>query len=241
MNERSIPFPSDLIKANFVERPNRFIVRCKLDNKDIVVDAHMADPGRLKELLIPGKPLYVKENDDPKRKTKYSVVIVEREDASGWVSVNSMMPNKLAIIAVREQVIQTFKGWNYVRSEYPKGESRWDLLLQKNSGRKMVVEVKGVSLLLNGIGQFPDAVTKRGAKHVLELGQIAKEDGWETSLLFVTQREDITKIKPAVHIDPKFAQALREAKSAGVNILACRCSVTIEGMQVLEEIPVEVE
>ncbi|MBU9713166.1 DNA/RNA nuclease SfsA [Evansella tamaricis] len=235
-----IPYSPDLIKARFINRPNRFIIKCELTETKEVVEAHLADSGRLLELLLPGKMVFLRAVDDPKRKTKYSAVIVERENGMGWVSLNAMLPNQLAVIAVKEGMISKLKDWTYVRSEYKKGSSRWDLLLSHPDGRQMVVEVKGATLIKDGDGYFPDAVTKRGAKHVRELGEIAKEPHWEAALLFVAQRDDIKSIKPADHIDPDFGKAMREAEKAGVKLLGCRCHVGLEGIKVIGEIDVSV-
>ncbi|MBU9720840.1 MULTISPECIES: DNA/RNA nuclease SfsA [Bacillaceae] len=236
--ERFISFPPNLLPAIFVERPNRFIVKCRLEKTGEMVEAHLADSGRLLELLIPGKLIYLRKVEDPKRKTKYSSVIVEREDGNGWVSLNAQLPNKLAVMAVQGKLIDSLKEWEYVRSEYTKGHSRWDLLLAHKDGRNMLVEVKGATLVKEGLGTFPDAVTARGTKHVLELAQIQKEDGWETAILFIAQRNDIMSLKPAYHIDPAFGEAMQKAEKAGVKLLGCRADVTLEGIEVTDEIEV---
>lgn len=236
------PFPKDLLESKFIERPNRFIIRCVLTETGEIVEAHLADSGRLKELLIPGKQILLHRNNNPNRKTKYSAVIVEREDGLGWVSLNAQLPNKLAKFAVEAKLFKELQSWEYVRSEYKKGHSRWDMLLQKSDDEamQMVIEVKGATLVENGVGMFPDAVTSRGTKHVKELGEIVKESGWEAALLFVSQREDIHMVRPAYHIDPKFAKAMTEAKTAGVKLLGCRCKVSPSGIELLDAIDVEV-
>ncbi|WP_078597453.1 DNA/RNA nuclease SfsA [Evansella clarkii] len=231
-------FPENLIRAKFIERPNRFIVKCHIEESNELAEAHLPDPGRLLELLVPDTVIYLSKSDDPKRKTKYSAVIIEREDGAGFVSVNTIMPNKLAELAVKNRVLDSLKDWNYIRSEFTKGKSRWDMLLSSNDGRQMAVEVKGVSLAEEGKGLFPDAVTKRGAKHVRELAEITLEDNWESALIFVTQRSDIASVSPAEHIDPEFAAALSEADKAGVHLLGLRSEVTLRGMEIVEEIPV---
>ncbi|UTR09117.1 DNA/RNA nuclease SfsA [Evansella sp. LMS18] len=231
-------FPESLIKSTFIERPNRFIVKCRIEESNELAEAHLPDPGRLLELLIPGTVIYLSKSNNPKRKTKYSAVIIEREDGSGFVSVNTIMPNKLAELAVKHRAVDSLKDWNYIRSEFTKGNSRWDMLLSSADGRQMAVEVKGVSLAAEEKGFFPDAVTKRGAKHVRELAEITLEENWESALIFVTQRSDITSVSPAEHIDPEFAAALAAAEKAGVHLLGLRSEVTLQGMEIVEEIPV---
>ncbi|WP_026688852.1 DNA/RNA nuclease SfsA [Alteribacter aurantiacus] len=214
-----------LVKSTFVKRPNRFILICKLENGEEVT-VHLPDPGRLKELLLPGTDVMLRYVDDKNRKTNWSAVLVSRGDG-GWVSVNSQLPNLLAKDAVEKKLIAEFEGWTYLRSEFKKGGSRWDLLMEHEDGRKMVVEVKGVSLVYEeGAGAFPDAVTARGAKHVRELGHIAQEEGWEAALFFVAQRDDLRSITPARHIDPNFADAMEEANAKGVTIIGRKCSIT---------------
>nr|WP_175476024.1 DNA/RNA nuclease SfsA [Evansella caseinilytica] len=234
-----VPFSTNLLAAIFVDRPNRFIVRCQLsDAPGELVEAHLADPGRLRELLLPGKKMYLQQSDNPNRKTKYSAVMVEREDGAGWVSINSILPNKLAELAIKQRIFPELSGWEYVRAEFTKGKSRWDFLLSHADGRRMVIEVKGASLVKEQIAYFPDAVTTRGAKHVRELADIVNEEGWEAAVLFVVQRSDVMQVKPAEHIDPGFAAAMREAHAAGVLFLGCRCNVAPAAVEIIDQIQV---
>ncbi|PYZ99041.1 DNA/RNA nuclease SfsA [Alteribacter lacisalsi] len=230
----------DLIKARFVERPNRFILHCRLPDGE-VVRVHLPDPGRLKELLVPDAAVMLQYTDDPNRKTKWSAAMVARGDG-GWVSVNTQIPNVLAREAIEKELIEEFSGWRFVRAEYKKGGSRWDLLLEEKAGhRKMAVEVKGVSLVDHrGRGAFPDAVTARGTKHVRELAEIAGEEGWEAALFFVAQREDTVSVEPARWIDPDFAEAIGEAARAGVRILGRKCEVTPERIRMNTEEPLHI-
>lgn len=241
MTNMFIPFDEkNLVFSQFIERPNRFIIRCHLEKNNEVVEAHLADSGRLTELLVPNKQVILRYVDNPKRKTKFSAVAVEQERGNGWVSINSTLPNELAKMAIENKLFPALANWQYVRSEYRKGNSRWDLLLQCDE-KQMVVEVKGVTLIgEDGIGYFPDAVTKRGTKHITELQQIIGETGWEAAIIFVAQRDDIKEIKPAKHIDPWFSKALQEAKNAGVLILGMRCNVSPKGIEILDEIQVTI-
>ncbi|UTR14137.1 DNA/RNA nuclease SfsA [Salipaludibacillus sp. LMS25] len=233
-----IPYSSSIIKAVFIERPNRFLIRCQLVEKGDVIEAHLPDSDRLKELLIQGRELYLLPNSNPARKTKFSAVCVKDFTSGNWVSINATLPNKVAGLAFEQHQLSEFSSWTHLRGEYSKGNSRWDHLLEKD-GEYMVVEVKGVTLVnREGTGFFPDAVTSRGTKHVRELSQIAKEPGWHAAILFVAQRSDIKELQPAAEIDPDFANALLIAKRAGVTLSACRCHVTPDGMRLLDQIPV---
>ncbi|WP_246056247.1 DNA/RNA nuclease SfsA [Alteribacter natronophilus] len=231
----------ELTEGYFIERPNRFILICGLPDGE-AVRVHLPDPGRLKELLVPGARVMLRYTDDPKRKTKWSAVLVSRDDG-GWVSVNTQIPNVLARQAVEKGLLEELSGWQFVRAEYKKGGSRWDLLLEEAGGtRKMAVEVKGVSLAFEqGRGAFPDAVTARGARHVKELAQLAGEEGWEAALMFVAQRDDISSIEPAGWIDPEFADAISQAAAAGVRILGRKCEVSTERIRMITGDPLHIK
>lgn len=239
MSEASVEYSPWMVRGRFIDRPNRFLIRCELEESGRVAEAHLPDSGKLKELLLPGRLIYLLPNNDPKRKTNYSAVCVERPDRKGWVSINSVIPNKIAGLAFKHRLLPEYKHWDYVRAEYSKGHSRWDHLLSGQSGEKMVVEVKGVTLVEeDGSAYFPDAVTTRGTKHVLHLADIAEEEGWQASLLFVGQRSDISAVTAADWIDPAFSNALNYAEKCGVQINACRCEVTPEGISLLDSVPV---
>ncbi|WP_078577408.1 DNA/RNA nuclease SfsA [Salipaludibacillus agaradhaerens] len=239
MSSVFIPYSSSIIRAIFIDRPNRFLIRCQILESGDIIEAYLPDSGRLKELLIQGAELYLLPNSDPRRKTKFSAVCVKDSTSDNWVSINATLPNKLTGLALEQQQLSDFTNWRYLRSEYTKGRSRWDHLLQKDD-EYMVVEVKGVTLVnRNGTGFFPDAVTARGTKHVLELAEISKELGWRAAILFVSQRSDIKELQPAAEIDPDFTNALLIAEQAGVVLSACRCHVTPNGVRLLDHVPVE--
>ncbi len=217
----------NLQKARFIDRPNRFLLHCALEQPpdNPVVEVHLADSGRLGELLIPGRVIWLSPVDHPSRKTKWTAVFCERPDGVGWVSVNSSLPNQLIGKALANEALEELVGWKLVRPEFALGDSRWDFLLEKG-GKKLLLEVKGVTLVRDGVAYFPDAITARGAKHLRELAQLAREGDWETAVLFLLQRDDVSLIRAAKEIDPKFSAALEEAQAAGVRILGRKCLVT---------------
>jgi sugar fermentation stimulation protein A len=155
------------------------------------------------------------------------------------VSLDSTLPNRLIRNALVEKALAEFAEWELMRWEVTLGRSRFDFLLSDSRGRQMVVEVKSVTLVENGVGLFPDAVTERGARHVRELGELASQEGWEAAVLFVLQRSDASKIRAARAIDPKFAEALMEAKGYGVHILGRRCRVFNDRVELGESVPAE--
>lgn len=242
MSRIFIPFQYPLQESVFIERPNRFLIRCQLHDgygNPKIVEAHLPDSGRLKELLIKGRKVWLQPVDKPDRKTRWSAALVETPNELGLVSINSTLPNRLVEKAIKNKAIPELEDWQYVRREYTFKGSRWDFLLQKNE-RHLALEVKGVTLIEDNIGYFPDAVTIRGARHVQELASIVKEDNWEAALLFIVQREDVQAIKPCEKIDPNFAHQLKQAKSAGVNLLGRKCHIMLDGVLLGEAVPVEV-
>lgn len=227
-------------ESRFVLRYNRFLLQVRLEVSGDLVDAHMADPGRLRELLLPGKRIWLRPATNPGRKTRWTAVLVESPRGAELVSLDTTLPNRLIGKALREEWLTEFRGWVLERAEVRIGASRLDFLLSGVGDRKLAVEVKSVTLVEEGIALFPDAVTERGARHVRELARIAGEPGWEAAVLFVLQRSDAVEIKAARSIDPQFAEALEEAKAAGVKILGRRCQVSLDRVTLGPPVPADV-
>ncbi len=238
---RVLPIPGPLHEARFLERPNRFVVHARLGNGRRVV-AHLADPGKLRELLVPGRRLQLRRATDPTRKTQWSAVLVESPDSSTWVSIDTGLPNRVIGRALEQDALEELGAWRLERREYTIGHSRFDFLLQRRRGgrgpRRMVVEVKSVSLVEDGIALFPDAVTARGTRHVRELAALRQSGDWAAAVLFVLQRPDAARIMPFAARDPAFAQALAEARRSGVRLLGRRCSIDPDAVTLGPPIPV---
>ncbi len=239
MTPPSTPIPGPLALSRFVSRPNRFLVYARLEGTNEVVAAHLPDPGRLRELLVEGRRVWLRPAEGAHRKTRWSAVLVETPDGEGVVSVDTSLPNRLIRAALEEKALTELAEWDLVRAEAPMGRSRFDFLLSHPDGRQLMVEVKSVTLVENGTGLFPDAVTERGARHVRHLRDLAGEDGWEAAILFVLQRDDASRIVAAHRIDPLFAEALAEARAVGVRVLGRRCSVSLERVTLGPPVPVE--
>jgi sugar fermentation stimulation protein A len=234
-----IPFPGPLREARFIARPNRFLLHCALEPcgpDTLPVSVHLADPGRLKELLLPGQRVWLRPAASPTRKTAWSAVLVESPDGTGLVSVDTTMPNRLIHRALEADALDEFAGWGLERTEWTHGRSRIDFLLARDV-RKLALEVKSVTLVEDGVALFPDAITARGARHVRELAELARQDRWEAAILFVLQRDDAHRVEAARSIDPAFADALAEAKKAGVRILGRRCRVTLDQLELAGPVP----
>ncbi|PKL66361.1 MAG: DNA/RNA nuclease SfsA [Methanobacteriales archaeon HGW-Methanobacteriales-1] len=215
----------ELIEGAFLERPNRFTVLFQDlgDSKDTDPKlAHLRDPGRLKELLYPGVKLILrKAKANPKRKTKFDVIGVFKDNL--WVLINSGFHSDLAAELIESGLVDEFNGYSIERREYTFGNSRLDFLLKPVGdsiphSKKMLVEVKGCTLVEDEWARFPDAPTIRGKKHVEELIS-ALDQGFKSSVLFLILKEDAKVFSPNNDTDPDFSRALQEAQEKGVNII----------------------
>src|SRR5271157_4797679 len=215
----------DIIPATFLVRENKFLVTARMED-DTTIQAFLADPGRLKELLVPSCKVFLVKASNPRRKTSFDMVAVDHEGLI--VSVDTRVPNRYVRRLLDEGYLfeGTFDG---IRPEYPYKDSRIDFLAWKGD-KKFLIEVKSVTLVENGIALFPDAPTTRGTRHVRELTN-CREDGYEPVLVFVIQRPDAVSFRPNDAIDPDFTSALVEAKRAGVTIKSFTSKTFIDGRE----------
>ena len=204
-----------IVYGRFHSRPNRFIAKVWVDEE--LETVHVKNTGRCKELLLPDAKVVLEICDNPNRKTKYDLIGVYKEGL-GWVNIDSQAPNKV----VKEWLEQ--QGYSYVKPEYVYGDSRIDFYMEKGE-QKYLMEVKGCTLEVDGIGYFPDAPTQRGIKHLRELAKAAKE-GYMCYATFVIQMEGIHEVRANVQTHAEFGEALEEAKAAGVHVLCLECKVT---------------
>lgn len=221
---------SHLQEGTFLKRPNRFVAHVEINGQEEI--CHVKNTGRLGELLLPGVKVLVEPAGDTKRKTKYSLICVWKENQ--WVNIDSQVPNKVA-----EEWISgggLMKDVTLVKREQTYGNSRFDLYVETKE-MKWFVEVKGVTLNVDGIAMFPDAPTERGKKHVEELVKCL-DDGYGGMILFVIQMKGVTGFTPFEERQPDFAEALRNARKAGVEIYAVDCLVDGESIQADQRIPV---
>jgi len=196
-----------LEKANFLRRPNRFVAECMLSGRP--VSAYLPNPGRLWELLVPGCTLYVKRNP-PSVKTSHTVIAVEKEGTP--VLLHTHMANDVAEILFRRKLIPGWEDAEIVRREAMFGKSRFDFLATRN-GREMVIEVKSCTLFRERLAMFPDAVTARGSRHLLELEKLSRE-GMQAGVLFVVQWPRAEYFMPEHHTDLAFSQNLLKVHDA---------------------------
>ena len=215
----------NIVSGIFIERPNRFIARVKIDGN--LETVHVKNTGRCKELLIEGCIVYLEKSDNPNRKTMYDLVAVEAP--IGIVNIDSQAPNK---------VVGEWLAWldfDLVIPEKKYGNSRIDFYMEKGEDIYLM-EVKGCTLIKDGIGYFPDAPTERGVKHLHELAEACKQ-GYKAVLAFVIQVNDVTEVLPNVDTHPEFGEALTQAAEAGVKILKLPCRVDASGFSI--DIPEE--
>lgn len=230
-------FPRKLIRGTFLERPYRFTALVKLPRAGII-HAHVPHTGRLPDLLVPGNECYVDNiGASPTRRTEYTLSLVRTQDGV-LGCIDTSIPNKLARIAAQVAAIPTLEGWRYKAHEYTWGDSRVDLLLRSPSGRKLaLVEVKSVTWTVDGWAQFPDSPTTRGVKHLHNLAA-AKAAGMRAVQLYIVQRGDSTKFRPAVEIDPDYCEVCCITKARGVEFLALTCEVSPQEIVLSGRIPV---
>lgn len=217
-------------KGRFLRRPNRFIAYVEIDGREEL--CHVKNTGRCRELLSPGAEVYCAVSENPKRKTKFDLITVRKGDY--LINMDSQAPNA----AAGEWLRYGGLGWaERIKPEQKFGQSRFDFYLERQ-GRPMYLEVKGVTLEEDGVCRFPDAPTERGARHLREL-VAAKRQGFDAAVLFVIQMSPVRYLTPNDETDPNFGAALREAKAAGVEILAVDCAVTPRSMVIGNFVPVK--
>ncbi len=201
------PFVFEKIRARFLKRINRFVVRAELKNQEVL--AYLPNPGRLWELLLPGRTLLLFRNNSAS-KIPYTVLACKKD--SNFVLLHTHLTNKIIKKLIEEGKIEHLKDFRVLKEEVSLGSSRFDLLLErKDSSGKKILEIKTCTLFGKEIAMFPDAETKRGTRHILELRKIQKE-GLEGEILFVVMNPQIKYFLPAYHIDYEFSKALIEAK-----------------------------
>ena len=213
---------SKIVKGIFESRPNRFIAQVWINN--VLETVHVKNTGRCRELLIPGATVILEDCQNPNRKTRYDLIAVYKEGL-GLVNMDSQAPNKVVAEWLAAQ------DYDYIKPEYTLGNSRVDFYMKKN-GEKYLMEVKGCTLEIDGIGYFPDAPTQRGVKHLLELAEASKK-GYHCSIAFVIQMPGISTVLPNETTHPEFKIAFDEAIASGVNVHYLQCDVKEDSLNII--------
>ncbi|NTU42688.1 MAG: DNA/RNA nuclease SfsA [Nitrospirales bacterium] len=196
----------ELRKASFISRPNRFIIECLLEDR--TVRAYLPNPGRLWELLFPGTGIYLSPNNSPEVSTAYTCVAVEREGRP--ILLHTHHTNTVARWLIDKGMIPSFAGYHVERAEVTCGNSRFDLLLKKGD-EELLLEVKSCTLFGRETAMFPDAITARGKKHILELAELSRK-GRKGGVLFVVHSPTAKRFMPEYHTDLEFSRALCEVR-----------------------------
>ena len=207
----------NIVAGRFVDRPNRFVAHVEING--VVETVHVKNTGRCRELLLPGVKVILEIADNPQRKTKYDLIAVYKQ-GFGLINMDSQAPNKVVAEWLAGQ------GYDVVKPEYKYGSSRIDFYMEKfrldDGGQEVseryLMEVKGCTLEIDGIGYFPDAPTERGIKHLKELAGAAGQ-GYHCIMAYVIQMEGINEVRPNITTHPAYGKAVEEAIAAGVKVL----------------------
>lgn len=223
----------NIVTGQFKSRPNRFIAMVEIDGK--IEKCHVKNTGRCRELLLPDAEVYLEKSGNPQRKTAYDLIGVKKGEL--LINMDSQAPNKAVKEWLEEEAY--FKHVTFIKPECKYGNSRIDFYLETEEGRKIFIEVKGVTLEEEGIARFPDAPTERGIKHIQELQQAVAE-GYEAYIFFVIQMKEIRQFEPNDRTHQAFGDALRVAQKHGVSILAYDCVVTRDSMRLDSPVKVQI-
>ncbi|WP_334129142.1 DNA/RNA nuclease SfsA [Sneathiella sp.] len=232
----SLKFPAPLQEATLIKRYKRFLADVELADGRVVT-AHVANSGSMMGLNEPGLTVWLSRSDNPARKLPYSWELVAVGDA--LIGVNTAHPNAIVAAAIKDGRVPELAGYSELRREVKYGaNSRIDILLQEPERSDCYVEVKNVTLAREpGYGEFPDAVTARGTKHLHELANVAAR-GARAVMFYLIQRTDCHSFRLADDIDPAYAEAFDRAKAAGVEILCYDCHISAEEIRLGSPVPI---
>ncbi len=224
----------ELVEAQVVRRYKRFLCDVLLPGQEQVT-AWCPNPGRMTTCIDPGVPCRVSPATNPKRKLRWTL---EQTCMDGtWISVNTTLANAVVHEGIEAGLVPELGGYAEILPEQRYGErSRIDLLLKNGSRPDAWVEVKSTTLRVGDRGLFPDAVTARGTKHLLELAKVA-EQGHRAVLFFAVPRGGVTSVGPADEVDPVYGRTLSQVLDRGVEVLAHRVEVRPEGLTLGEALP----
>lgn len=231
-------FPDPLIRGRLIKRYKRFLTDVELDDGSVIV-AHCANSGSMESVKDPGAEVWLSPARNPDRKLKFTWELIRIGET--LVGINTSLPNLIVSEAIEKGVVDELKGYASLRREVKYGKnSRIDILLEDDAKPKCYVEVKNTTMrrnLENGPAEFPDAVTSRGAKHLVELSDMVR-DGHRAVMFYLVQREDADAFTVADDIDPTYAEELAKAMKAGVEVVCYACTLSPDEIVVSRKIPV---
>ena len=228
-------FENKLIPGLFIKRYKRFFVDVKINNK--IITAHCPNTGSMYGLLKKGNKVWISKSNNPNRKLKYTLEIIE--DNKSKVGVNTLFTNKIVLHALQNNLIKEFKGVSEIKPETKFGKNtRFDFLITDKKN-KSFIEVKNVTLSRKkSLAEFPDAVTTRGLKHINELENAGKKN-YKIFIIFLIQRNDCEVFTIAKDIDPDYAKALKLAVKNKLNILCYDCKFSSKGIKLNKQIKID--
>lgn len=212
-----------LTEAIILKRYKRFLADILIGDESLTV--HVPNTGAMTGCWEPNWRCAVSKSHNPSRKMPYTLEFTH--NGVSWIGVNTANANKLMHAWLKQNLLKEFAGYEVIQPEKKIGESRIDFYLEGHPDQlPCYVEVKSVTLKLDGVAQFPDAVTERGQKHLQELMAL-KKAGLRTALVFIVQREDISEMRPASSIDARYAALVKEAHAAGVEFYVYQCKMNV--------------
>lgn len=232
-------FQTPLVPARLIRRYNRFLSDAELESTGEVVRAHCPNPGSMMGLKEPGLRIWLEPNDDPKKKLNYGWRLVEL-DGGHWSGIDTAVPNRVVGEALRGGAIAELAAYRDIRPEVKYGtNSRVDFLCRGSGLPDAYVEVKNVHLRRDGDwAEFPDSVTARGAKHLVELSAMVGA-GHRAVMLYLVQRTDCARLRMAADLDPAYARAFDAARAAGVEMLCYGTRIDVDGVEIAAALPVD--
>ena len=233
-------FPAPLLHGRLLKRYKRFLADVTLDGGETIT-ASCPNTGSMIGLTEPGLGVYVSANDSPTRKYRHTLELIEvaQKGKTTLVGINTALPNRIVTEAITAGKIEQLAGYGGLKGEVKYGvNSRIDILLDDQKRGLCYVEVKNVHMLRKpGLAEFPDSVTERGAKHLVEMSAMVAS-GHRAVMVYLVQRGDAKQFTLASDIDTNYAQAFAKARAAGVEALACRCQITPAGIAIKDLIPI---
>ena len=226
-------FDKNIFEGRFISRPNRFNAKVLLNDEEIVV--HVPNTGRCREILKEGTKIFLREELNPTRKTKYDLIAAMKDNI--LINIDSQVPNKVVYEALQNKKIENLNKYSTINREKTFGKSRFDFKLSTEDDEIYYLEVKGVTLEKDGHCKFPDAPTERGARHIMELIE-AKKQGYGAGILFLIQLDNVYTFSLNDETDIEFARALRLAKENGVDIMAYNCIVDERMIEINKEVDI---
>jgi sugar fermentation stimulation protein A len=223
-----------LLPGVLVKRYKRFIADVKLADGEVVA-AHCPNSGSMQECCEPGRPVFLSFHANPKRKLKYTWELIEMP--ASMVGINTLIPNRLVAESIEEGLVSDLKGYdNLTREVKTSDNTRLDILLSSKDGNRCYIEIKNCTLVKEGVACFPDAVTSRGLKHLVELSSLVSK-GFRCVIFYVIQRMDAKIFQPADHIDPAYGRGLRQALKHGVEIMVYDTRIDLKTIRLNRKIP----